>query len=310
VTGGRVRTVFIGSGGFGRLSLARLAEHPDIELVGVVTAPPRPAGRRQEPNPTPIDRAARAIGIEPILIPERLRARDAITTVLALEPALAVLVDYGQIVPAAILDLPKGALNLHPSLLPRHRGATPIPAAILAGDDQTGVSLIRMDEGIDTGPIIATRTASLDGSDTAADLEPRLQVIAAELLGASIGPWLAGELEARPQDRAGATMTRPLRKEDGRLRASVPADDLERQVRAYVVWPGSFVEGPSGRLIVHAASVEPDAPGPVGSIDRVGLNTVEGRLAFRTVQPAGGRAMSWEAYLRGGPKLVGSSIVE
>jgi methionyl-tRNA formyltransferase len=310
VTAGRARTVFIGSGGFGRLSLTRLAEHPDIELVGVVTASPRPAGRRQEPNPTPIDRAARAIGIEPILTPERLRTPESIANVLALEPSLAVLVDYGQIVPKPILDLSNGALNLHPSLLPRHRGATPIPAAIVAGDDQTGVTLIRMDDGIDTGPILGVRTAPLDGSDTAADLEPRLQVIAADLLGASIGPWLGGELEARPQDETRATMTRPLHKEDGRLRATVPARDLERQVRAYVVWPGSFVESPSGRLIVHAATVEPGAPGPVGSIDRVGLNTIDGRLGFRTVQPAGGRAMSWEAYLRGGPKLVGSSIVE
>ena len=135
-------------------------------------------------------------------------------------------------------------------------------------------------------------------------------MIAADLLRDSIGPWLAGELEARPQDEAQATTTRPLRKEDGRLRASVPARYLERQVRAYVVWPGSFLESPAGRMIVHAATVEPDAPGPVGLIDHVGLNTVEGRLAFRTAQPAGGRAMPWEHYLRGGPKLVGSSIVE
>jgi methionyl-tRNA formyltransferase len=105
-------------------------------------------------------------------------------------------------------------------------------------------------------------------------------------------------------------MTHPLHKEDGRLRASVPARDLERQVRAYVVWPGSFVESPAGRMIVHAATVEDVAPSPVGLIDSVGLNTVEGRLAFRTVQPAGGRAMPWEHYRRGGPKLVGSSIVE
>jgi methionyl-tRNA formyltransferase len=310
VTEGRARTVFIGSGGFGRLSLTRLADHPAIELVGVVTAPPRPAGRRQEPNPTPIERSASALGVDPILVPERLRDPGSLEAVLALEPSLAVLVDYGQIVPPPILDLPNGALNLHPSLLPRHRGATPIPAAILAGDDRTGVTLIRMDEGIDTGPIIAARTVALDGSETAADLEPRLEVMAADLLADSVGPWLGGELEARPQDAMGATMTRPLHKEDGRLRASVPARDLERQVRAYMLWPGSFVETPAGRLIVHAADVEPGSAGAVGSIDRVGLNTVEGRLVFRTVQPAGGRAMPWEAYLRGGPKLVGSSIVE
>lgn len=305
-----IRTIFLGSGGFGVPSLRRLAELPDVELVGVVTAPARKTGRRQELTSSPIDRTARAIGIDAILTPGRLRDQASIASVLGLEPSLAVLADYGQIVPAEILDLPMGALNLHPSLLPRYRGATPIPAAILGGDDETGVTLILMDAGIDTGPIVATSRAGLDGTDTATDLEARLQVQAADLLATSIGPWLAGALVPRPQDSSKATLTRPLTREDGRLRASNPARQLERHVRAYTPWPGSFVETPRGRLIVHAASVDDVAPGPVGTIDRVGLNTIDGRLAFRRVQAAGGRPMSWDEYLRGGPKVVGSSIVE
>jgi methionyl-tRNA formyltransferase len=302
--------VFFGSGAFGVPSLRRLAEHPDLELVGVVTAPARPVGRRQVLTPTPIEVAARDLGLEPVLTPGRLRSADSIESVLALEPSMAVLVDYGQIVPPTILDLPAGALNVHPSLLPRHRGATPIPAAILAGDAETGVTVIRMDQGIDTGPILAQERVRLDGTESTPELEDRLSVDGAELLVDTLGPWLRGELLARPQGDTRATSTRPLRREDGRLRAARPAADLERQVRAFEGWPGSFVETPAGRLIVHDAAVDADAPGPFGTIDEVGLNTIEGRLAFRTVQPAGGRAMSWAEYLRGGGKLLGGSIVE
>jgi methionyl-tRNA formyltransferase len=308
--GGRVRTVFLGSGAFGAPSLRRVAEHSSIELVGVITAPARRAGRGAELTPTPIETEARSLGLEAVLTPERLRAADSIASVLALEPSLAVLVDYGQIVPPAILDLGKGALNVHPSLLPRHRGATPIPAAILGGDQATGVTVIRMDAGIDTGPIVAQERIPLDGTETTPELEERLSVLGAELLRRALGSWLAGTIQPQPQDEGAATLTRPLRREDGRLRSSVPARDLERHVRAYAPWPGSFVDTPVGRLIVHAASVDDEAAGPVGTIDRVGLNTIDGRLAFVRVQPAGGRAMPWDDYLRGGAKVVGSSIVE
>lgn len=304
------RTVFLGSGRFGVPSLRRLAEHPDLDVVGVVTAPARPIGRRQVVTPTPIEVAARELGLGPVETPERLRAHEAIARVLALEPSMAVLVDYGQIVPPAILALPNGALNVHPSLLPRHRGATPIPAAILAGDTETGVTVIRMNEGIDTGPVLARERVPLDGSETASHLEDRLAGVGADLLGHTIGPWLRGVLTAEPQDDTLATLSRPLRREDGRLRASKPATELERQVRAFDGWPGSFVETHAGRLIVHEAAVDTDAPGPFGTIDEVGLNTVDGRLAFRRVQPAGGRVMTWAEYLRGAAKLLGGSIVE
>ena len=155
MTEGRARTVFIGSGGFGRETLWRLGEHPDVELVGVVTAPPRPAGRGGRTTVTPIHETARHLEVRPILTPPRLRDQAALAGVLGLSPDLVVLADYGQIVPPALLDLRNGALNLHPSLLPRHRGATPIPATILAGDPETGVTLMRMDAGLDTGPIVA-----------------------------------------------------------------------------------------------------------------------------------------------------------
>ena len=155
-------------------ALRRLAEHPAVELVGVVTAPPRPVGRRQVLTPTPIGALAAELGLGPVLTPARLRAPEAIAEILALAPGLAVLADYGQIVPPALLDLPHGALNLHPSALPRWRGAAPIPATILAGDRETAVTLMRMDAGLDTGPVVARTDVPLTGDERAPDLEARL----------------------------------------------------------------------------------------------------------------------------------------
>jgi methionyl-tRNA formyltransferase len=305
----RVRTVFLGSGHFGVGSLRRLHDHPDVELVGVVSAPARPAGRQQRLTPTDGEVAARELGVRAILTPERLRTPDAIASVLELRPELAVLADYGQLVPPALLDLPHAALNLHPSLLPRHRGASPIPAAILAGDTETGVTLMQMDEGLDTGPIVAQRRIALTGSETAPSLEAVLEGIAGGLLEESIGSWLRGVLEALPQPAEGATLTRPLRRADGRLDPTRPAVDLERQVRAYQPWPGSFIDTDVGRVVVWGSSVgaAPDrAPGLFGP---GGLSTADGELLLHDVQPAGGLRMSWDAFVRGRPRIVGSAAL-
>jgi methionyl-tRNA formyltransferase len=303
-----VRTVFLGSGGFGRASLRRLADRDDVRLVGVVTAPPRPAGRRQRPRNSAIEELARSLGVASILMPERLRAPESIAAVLALEPDLLVLADYGQIVPSALLERRYGALNLHPSLLPRHRGATPIPAAILAGDAETGVSLMRMDAGLDTGPIVAQTRIRLEGSETAPALEATLEVAAADLLDENLAAWTRGELEARPQSEEGATLTRRLRREDGRLDPVRPTEDLERQVRAYQPWPGSFVDTTVGRIVIWRASAERGGAG-AGRFDRLGMGTSDGRLVLHEVQPAGGTRMPWEDLVRGRPAIVGSSVV-
>jgi methionyl-tRNA formyltransferase len=224
-----------------------------------------------------------------------------------------VLADYGQIVPGELLDLPHGALNLHPSLLPRHRGATPIPAAILAGDRETGVSLMRMDAGLDTGPLVAVEHVSLAGDETAPALEARLAIVAAGLLARSLEPWLAGEIEPEPQPADGVTLTRSLRRADGILDPDLPAQLLERQVRAHLPWPGSFVEIDGDRLVVLEASVtggdgddEPGrfVPDPLG----LALATGAGRLVLDEVQPAGGRPMGGEAFLRGRPAVLGWAV--
>jgi methionyl-tRNA formyltransferase len=306
--GSRVRTVFIGSGAFGVEALRRLAVHPDVDLAGVVTAPARPAGRHQRLTPTRIASVGLELGVD-VLGPERLRTADAVAAVLDLRPGLAVLADYGQLVPPALLDLRHGALNLHPSLLPRHRGATPVPAAILAGDHETGVTLMRMDEGLDTGPIVAQRPVSLGGKETAPALEAILATVAAELLGDHLGPWLAGRIEPSPQPAEGATMTRALRRDDGRLDPNRPAVELERRVRAHQPWPGSFVDTILGRIGVWAAGVDAVADGPPGTFGPLGLATADGELLLREVQPAGGRRMAWDAFVRGRPGIVGSAAL-
>jgi methionyl-tRNA formyltransferase len=311
----RVRTVFLGSGGFGREALRRLASREDVDLVGVVTAPPRPAGRSQQLTTTPLAETADELGTRTILTPERLRAPHATDAVLALHPDLLVLADYAQIVPAALLGVRLGALNLHPSLLPRHRGSTPIPAAILAGDGETGVSLMRMDEGLDTGPILDQERVTLDGTETTPALEAALEHVAAGLLDRDLGRWIRGDVEPWPQDEAGATLTRPLRREDGRLDPRRAAIDLERQVRAYQPWPGSFVDTPLGRIVTWSAGVDDSAgaegsAGPArGVFDEQGLGVGDGeRLRLIEVQPAGGKRMTWEAFIRGRPSIVGAQV--
>ena len=313
----RPRAVFLGSGTFALPALEALASAAVCDLIGVVTAPPRPAGRGGRRSPTPVGDRAAALGLA-TLTPERLRVPGSIETLARLRPELLVLADYGQIVPAAALALPaRGALNLHPSLLPRHRGASPIPAAILAGDAETGVSLIRMDEGLDTGPLIAQVRLSLDGTETAPTLEATLARSAADLLTRSLEPWLDGRLSAVPQASIGATMTRPMRRADGRLDPTRGVALLGRMVRAYQPWPGTWFETEAGRVTVWAAEVagtDPSADGAIGELladdDGLAVVVADGRLRLLEVQVAGGRRMSAAALRRGRPGLVGSRLVD
>ena len=310
------RTIFLGSGSFAVPVAAALAEHPSAELLAVVTAPTRP-GSRGRPTAPPVAVWAARERIA-ILQPVRLRAPESIAEIVALRPELVVLADYGQIVPAGLLDLPShGALNLHPSLLPRHRGASPISAAILAGDTRTGVTLMQMDAGLDTGPVVAQTHRVLSGSETAPELEEELAELAAGLVRANLRPWLDGELQAVPQEPVGATLTRPLRRADGRLDPSLSIALLERQVRAYQPWPGSFVETADGRIVVWRAvprDTDADAVEPSGTLTTLaggglGLVVADGVLDLVEVQAAGGRRMSGAELVRGRPRLAGARVI-
>jgi methionyl-tRNA formyltransferase len=308
------RTIFFGSGAFAVPILEALFRLPTTSIVAVITTPDRPVGRSRALTATPVAARAEALGL-PILRPARVRAPEALAEIAALKPDLGVLADYGQIVPAALLALPPhGILNVHPSLLPRHRGATPIPAAIAEGDSETGVTLFRMDEGVDTGPIVASRAWPLRGVERAPDLEADAARLGAALLVQTVPGWLAGKIQAMPQTAAGATTTRPFRREDGRLDPTRPARELERRVRAHVPWPGSFVDTAVGRVSVLAASVAParagDEPGRIVEEDgRLALTTTDGRFVLDEARREGRRAAGGAEFLRGQRQLVDTGIL-
>lgn len=311
---GAARAVFFGSGPFGLPVLEALRTAREVVLVGIVSAPDRSAGRNGEIRAVPIAARARELGLT-LLQPDKVRSAQAIAEVADLHAAVGILADYGQIIPPELLALSvHGILNLHPSLLPRHRGAAPIPATILAGDPATGVTIIQMDAGLDTGPIVAATRWPLTGTETAPELEARAAVEGAALLARTIGPWLRGDIASVPQGDDGVTMTRPLRRDDGRLDPDRPAQALERQVRAFQPWPGSFLETSAGRLIVWRASVDgglagPATPGTFGPGPDLRIATVDGWLVLSEVQPAGGRRMPGTELLRGRPALASSRVV-
>ena len=228
-----MRAVFFGSGSFAVPILEALVAIPCLRVGAVVSAPDRPVGRKAIPTPTPV--AARAGELRlPLLQPARVRGAESVAALRALAPDLAILADYGQMIPRVLLDLPpRGFLNLHPSALPRHRGAAPIPATILAGDTTAAVTLLVVSEEMDAGPIVAVQPLEVRPDDTAPVLEERASATAARLLTDALPEWLAGRLPARPQPAEGVTLTRPLRREDGLLDPERPA------------WPWSGRCGPT-----------------------------------------------------------------
>ena len=320
---GPARTIFFGSGPFAVPILDAVAAHPRLEVVAVVTTPDRPAGRSRSLTPTPVALRARDLGLS-VHQPSSIRSAETMAELAALAPDLGVLADYGRIIPQALLDLPRlGILGVHPSLLPRHRGATPIQATILAGDHDAGLAIYRMDAGLDTGPLLATESWPLDGTETAPALEADAAARGATLLAAALPGYLDGTAPLAPQGIAPLIVTTRLTREHARLDPARPAVELERQVRAHAGWPGSFVETAGGRLGVISASVAPgeaadeadaaDIAGVAGTIveaagGRPAIATSQGRLVLDRVQPAGGREMAGADYLRGHRELLGTTV--
>lgn len=300
-TSPRPRVVFMGSPAFAVPVLEALAEQ--YPVVGVVTQPDRPAGRGNRLKPPPVKVRAQELGL-PVFQPERLSRPEALEQLRTWAPDLIVVAAYGQILKPQVLQLPRyGCLNVHASLLPRWRGAAPVAYAIWHGDPKTGVTIMLMDEGLDTGPILAQREEPILAHDTAATLSQRLARLGAQLLLETLPDYLSGRLQPRPQDEAQATYAPRLRREDGWLDFTRPAPELERQVRAFDPWPGTFTFWNHRRLKVLRAHAEPlPSPGPgqpmvVDGLPAVG--TGEGVLVLDLVQPEGRKAISGDAFLRG-----------
>jgi methionyl-tRNA formyltransferase len=319
-----MRAVFMGSPEFAVPVLDALAQSSEVSLAAVVTQPDRPAGRGKGLAEPPVKQRARDLGL-PVYQPESLRDSDSQELLRALDADLFVVAAFGQILPQAVLDMPRrGSLNLHTSLLPRWRGASPIPAAILAGDQDTGVSLMEIVLRMDAGPVVAKRSTAIDPEDTALTLSTRLSHLGADLLTESLPAWLEGRLTARPQDEALVTYCRQIGKDEGRLNLREPAVQLWRRVRAYTPWPGAYVDYLEEPLRLLSAWPLPGdlPPGLVQVVPReqlslipdgdetgaLAVGTQEGVLAVRKLQRAGRRPMTARDFLNGERGLVGSRL--
>jgi methionyl-tRNA formyltransferase len=297
----RYRIVFMGSPDFAVPALEALATH--YPLVGVVTQPDRPAGRGGTLRPPAVKAAALRLGI-PVIQPEKLRNPEAMLPLQAWAPDLIVVAAFGQILRPDVLSLPKwGCINIHGSLLPRGRGAAPIQAAILAGDQETGITIMKMDPGVDTGPILSQRAIPISPEDTVGTLFEKLAPIGAELLLATLPRYFSGELQPQPQPAEGITYVPVLKKEDGRLDFTQPAAALERRVRAFNPWPGTWFEWNGALVKVLRARVSEET-GPSAGHRLIfegypAIGTGAGILILDEIQPAGKKSMPGKAFLTG-----------
>lgn len=314
-----MKALFLGTPAFAVPTLEVLVAR-GVEVAAAVTQPDRPAGRRGQPTSPPVKVAAEALGL-PVLQPETLRAADVVASLRALQPDAIVVAAYGQILRRAMLDLPPlGCLNVHPSLLPKLRGASPIQTAIREGDRETGVTIMLMNAQMDAGPILSQVAAPIYPDDTGLTLGERLAQLGAEVLVDALFAWANGTIVPRPQDDAAATYCKPLRKDDANLDWTESAEELARAVRAFTPWPGcqGFWHGRQVRFLAVTPlpkwrGIEP--PGTVILVPETPPNqpalaiaTGQGALLIHELQLAGKRPLSAEEFLRGQPGFVGARL--
>jgi methionyl-tRNA formyltransferase len=275
-------------------------------VVGVVTQPDRPAGRGRALTPPPVKQLAQSLAL-PVIQPRRLREPDAMEQLRAWAPELIVVAAFGQILRPEVLELPPGGcINVHASLLPRWRGAAPVQAALLHGDRQTGITIMRMDPGIDTGPILSQRAINIEPQETAGELAARLAQIGADLLIETLPAYFSGELQPTTQDDRLATYAPMLEKAEGQLDFSQPAATLACRVRAFNPWPGAFTHWQGATLKVHHARAVETAIGPEMEAGQTtilhgqpAVVTGQGWLVLEQVQLAGKKLISGKDFLQG-----------
>jgi methionyl-tRNA formyltransferase len=333
-----LRIIFLGTAELSCASLQALAGNPQFQIAAVVTQPDRPKGRDLKPQPSPVKSLALRLGL-PVLQPERARDEKFIAELRALQPDLIIVVAYGQILPPAILDLPRhGCLNVHTSLLPKYRGAAPIQWAIANGDTETGVTIMKMDVRLDTGPIVSQHRTPIHPEDDSATLHDRLAQLGAELLVQTIPDYVAGKVRPVPQPAAGASHAAKIKKEDGRIDWNRPAREIWNRLRAFTPWPGAFTflkAEPKSQLIKiwkaevveksggaacradlsRRSETETEAPkerspGEILSADKTGIIVGCGEHALRILelQREGGKRVTVEQFLAGFPLKAGTKI--
>lgn len=319
-----MRVVFFGSPDYALPTLRGLVEAPDVDVVLVVTQPDRARGRRGSPLPTPVKALAQEAGIE-VLQPERLR-RDSTERIASLAPDVGVVAASGHILPSHLLDVfPHHVLNVHASLLPRHRGASAVASAILAGDDESGATIMRVVREVDAGPILGAVRTVIGPLDTMATLTERIAHLGAARLLELLPPWVRGEIEATPQDESLATYAPRLSKADGVINWSLPGVEIWRRVRAFQPWPLATTAYRGEPFVIHeawplevpsklepgtvlAGDGEPLSPLLPGRRAFAAVACGDGALALLQVQRAGRRAVEIEAFLNGDRDFIGSRL--
>ena len=311
-----LRVVFMGTARLSCNSLRALTESPEFQVAAVVTQPDRPKGRDLKLQPSPVKELALKAGL-PLLQPERARDGAFFNALRDLRPELIAVAAYGQILPPSVLDLPPcGCLNVHTSLLPRYRGAAPIQWAILNGDAETGVTIMKMDAGLDTGDILTQAATPIHPEDSSETLHDRLASMGAELLVQTIPDHVAGKLVARPQPAEGASYAPKIKKQDGQVDWSQPAQAIWNRVRGLTPWPGAFShlsDQPQPHLlkIWQAQPIQrAGMPGEILQADKTGIVVGCGRDALRIMilQREGGRRLTAQEFLAGHPLLPGQRL--
>lgn len=307
-----MRIAFLGTPDFAVSALAALVE-AGHEIACVYSQPPAPRGRGQELKPSPVHAFAEARGI-PVRTPASMRAPEEVEAFAALDLDAGVVVAFGQILPAAVLDAPRlGCFNLHASLLPRWRGAAPIQRAIMAGDKVTGVEVMQMTEGLDEGPVLASETVRIDALETAGSLHDRLAQVGAGLLARTLGEVEKNGARAAPQADDGATYAKKIRPKEARIRWDRPAEEVDRKIRGLSPFPGAWFELPTakGRVRVKAllSKVEEAQGAPGAALDDALLIACgEGAVRLLRVQREGKGPQDAEVFLRGAPVAAGTEL--
>jgi methionyl-tRNA formyltransferase len=304
------RLIFMGTPRFALPSLERLRE--EYEVVAVVTRPDKVAGRGRKISFSAVKEVALAWGM-PVMQPRSLKGKEVVASLLELEPHLIVVAAYGQILPPEVLAIPPfGCLNVHASLLPKYRGASPVAGALLAGEEETGITIMLMDEGMDTGPILAQARQPIAPEDNQGSLTEKLAYLGADLLLETLPLWLKGEITAHPQEEDKATYSKMLKKGDGLIDWSVSSVEIWRRVRAYSPWPSAYTYFAGQPLkILRARPIKGERREPglvVATKEGAAVVTGEGLLALEVVQLAGKRAMGIDDFLRGQRGFVGSRL--
>jgi methionyl-tRNA formyltransferase len=301
--------VFMGTPDFAVPALRLLIQHNNV--LGVVSQPDRPAGRSRQVQMSPVKQLVLDAGI-PVFQPEKIRRPEAVEELKQWSPDVYVVAAFGQILPQTILDIPPhGSVNIHASLLPRWRGAAPIQAAIRAGDEETGITIMKMDAGLDTGPILRQRAISIAPDETGQSLHDKLAALGGELLIETLPGYLSGEIQPQPQDDALATFAPRIQKEEGHVVWTQPAAAIERTVRAFMPWPGTYSFWNGKQVKIHSGDIS-DGSAEAGRVieawGRVAVGTGDGLFFPTRVQLEGRSAVSIEDFARGYGDFVGAKL--